>query len=111
MSECKKFEALFTFSDEKTLLEHIAKCENCKKEYEKMQKVSALINEVKPKFKKKKLTSIKAACLVFIIMIGSLSIYVADEQYGVLDTIKYGEQLTMEDLGIPTDNYGIIKAD
>ena len=34
MSKCDKFEALFTFSDEKTLLEHVAQCEDCRKEYE-----------------------------------------------------------------------------
>ncbi len=111
MSECDKFEALFTFSDEKTLLEHVAQCEDCRKEYEKMQKVSALIQEAKPRFKKNRLAGLRAACVMFFIMLGGISVYVADEQYGVLDTVKYGEQLTMEDLGIPTDSYGLIQVD
>ena len=36
--KCNKFETLFTFADKKTLLEHIAQCEDCRKEYEKMNK-------------------------------------------------------------------------
>lgn len=109
--KCDKFEALFTFSDEKTFLEHVSQCEDCKKEYEKMQKVSALIKEVKPKFKKPKLPVVQVACMLFLVVLGGVSLNAVDQQYGVLDTVKYGEQLSMADLGIPTDSYGLIQVD
>lgn len=110
--KCEKFEALFTFSDEKELLEHIEQCEDCRKEYEKMQKVSALIKEVKPKFKKNNnLVYLKAACAMLMIMVCGISANVMDEQYGIFDVIRYGDELTMSDLGIPTDSYGLIQVD
>src|SRR5574344_1625627 len=111
MSEkCNKYESLFIFSDEKTLAEHILTCEECRFQHEKMKKVSALINEVKPKFKKHIFTKLKIACVFFILMIGGISFNIA-QQYGMLDTVLYGEQLSMSDLGIPTDSYGLIKVD
>ena len=112
-NKCQKFEALFTFSDEQTLQKHIAECEDCRKEYEKMQSVSNLLQEVKPLYKNRKnnVARLKAACIVFLIMIGGITVDFADQQYGILDTVKYGEQLTMADLGIPTDSYGLIQVD
>ena len=52
--KCNKYEALFTFADENTLNEHLKVCADCRKEQEKMEKVSELIKEVKPFYKKKK---------------------------------------------------------
>ena len=46
--KCTKYEALFTFANEETLRQHIETCEDCRKEQEKMDKVSELIGEVKP---------------------------------------------------------------
>ena len=37
--KCSKYEGLFVFTDELTLQNHIAECEECRKEHEKMEKV------------------------------------------------------------------------
>lgn len=44
--KCTKYEALFTFSDEEYLKNHLKDCEECQKEQEKMDKVSKLLEEV-----------------------------------------------------------------
>ena len=41
--KCNKYEALFTFADEKTLADHIKTCEDCAKEQETMDKISDLL--------------------------------------------------------------------
>lgn len=109
--KCNKYESLFIFSDEKTLMEHVKNCPECQKEHEKMGRVSDLIKEVKNEYKKPNFMALKVACVLFLFVIGGVSIEMLDLQYGILDTIKYGEPLTMEDLGFPTDDYGFIQVD
>lgn len=109
--KCNKFESLFIFSDEKTLKEHVLACSECRKEYEKMNRVSDLINEVKNEYKKPANIGIKVACALFLFVVGGVSIQMLDLQYGFLDTIKYGSPLTIEELGLPTDDYGLIQVD
>ena len=106
--KCDKFEALFTFSDEETLMKHIAECEDCRKEYEKMNKVSELIKEVKPHYKKDKNLAVKVACIFFALLVGGTTLEVADMRYNIVDTVKYGQQFTAEDLGFQTDEYGLL---
>ena len=53
-NKCSKYESLFIFSDEEKLTEHLNECEDCKIEQKKMEKVSELIQEVKPYYLKKK---------------------------------------------------------
>ena len=38
--KCTKYEALFTFSDEKDFFKHLDECEDCRAEHEKMNKIS-----------------------------------------------------------------------
>jgi len=108
MSErCSKYEALFTFADEETLLKHVNSCEDCKAEHEKMQKVSQLLKEVRPAFRSKKNYAGKAvACALFLVMlaggIGGVGIY---QKSGTTDS------LTAEELGFPVDAYGFIMVD
>ena len=109
--KCNKFEALFTFSDDATLMEHIAHCEDCRAKYEKMNKVSELISEVKPHYKKDKTKAIKVACVLFAVLVGGTTLELADMQYNIVDTVKYGQQFTAEDLGFQTDDYGLIMVD
>lgn len=116
--KCSKYESLFIFSDEKDLTEHINNCEDCKAEHEQMQKVSALLKEVAPHYQKKKksfankIRFLQAACMLFILFVGGLSTTaMLDSKYGILDTVKYGAPLTMEDMGFQTDNYGLIQVD
>lgn len=108
---CNKFEALFTFSDEKTLMEHIEHCADCRAEYEKMNNVSSLIQEVKPHYKTGRFRAVKVACLLFAFIIGGATFQIADMNYGIVDTIKYGQQFTAEDLGFQTDDYGLLMVD
>ena len=110
-NKCNKFESLFIFSDEKALEEHIKVCPDCRAEYERMNKVSDLIKEVKSEFKRPKYVALKVACMLFIFIAGGVGIQALDLQYGFLDTVKYGEPLTIEDLGLPTDDYGLIQVD
>ncbi len=109
--KCDKYESLFIFSDEATLQEHIAECEDCRKEHEKMQRVSDLIQEVKDDYKRPKYVALKVACVLFLFIVCGASIEMLDLRYGILDTVKYGAPLTMEDLGFPTDSYGLIQVD
>ena len=110
--KCDKYESLFILSDEATLMEHIEHCPDCRKEHEKMQKVSDLISEVKGEYKKTpKYLALKVACALFLFIVGGVSVEMLDMRYGILDTIKYGAPLTMEDLGFPTDSYGLIMVD
>ena len=111
--KCTKYEGLFVFSDETTLNEHIAKCEDCRLEHEKMQKVSDLLGEVKfyYKSKRKKVMKLKAVCAAAMIMFFSATFGVVDIDGDLTDTLMYGETLTAEDLGFPVDSYGLIMVD
>ena len=51
--KCSKYEGLFIFSDKTELDKHLQECEECRKENEKMAKISDLIQEVKPYYLKK----------------------------------------------------------
>ncbi|MGN1153108.1 MAG: hypothetical protein ACI4S3_03695 [Candidatus Gastranaerophilaceae bacterium] len=109
--KCNKYESLFIFSDEETLNKHIKECEDCRIEHKKMQRVSDLIKEVKDEYKKPNYMAFKVACMLFLFIACGASIDMLDMRYGFLDTIRYGEPLTMEDLGLPTDSYGLIQVD
>ena len=52
--KCSKYEAYFTFASEEDFQKHLEECEDCRKEHEKMQKISSLVQEVKPYYKKKR---------------------------------------------------------
>lgn len=108
--KCSKYEALFVFRSEDELNEHIANCEECRLEHEKMQKVSALIKEAKPYYnsRRKNLAKIKVACALFMLMLSGTTLGVINLNTDVSDTLKYGAALSSEDLGLPVDSYGLI---
>lgn len=107
--KCTKYEALFTFADEKTFSEHLENCEDCQKEHATMERVSELISEVKPLYKQKKnqFKQLKVACILFALIFGGASIGVVGNQ-DFIDYVKYGETLSAEDLGFPVDSYGLL---
>ena len=111
--KCNKYEALFTFGTEDEFQKHLAECEDCRREHERMQRVSELIAEVKPQLTKRndKYRHLKVACVLFMVMFAGVSFETADKQFGIVETVIYGEQLTPEDLGFPTDSYGLIMMD
>lgn len=108
--KCTKYEGLFLFSDEKTLLEHIETCPDCKAEHEKMQKVSELLQEVKPYFvsKRKNYLKLKALCAIFMACVCVSTMFVINVNTDISDRINYGMVLSAEDLGLPVDSYGLI---
>ena len=75
-----------------------------------MEKVSELIKEVKPFYKKKKteFNNLKVACILFALVIGGASIGVVGTNQDLMDYIQYGETLSAEDLGFPVDSYGFL---
>ncbi len=109
-NKCTKYEALFTFADEKTFNEHLKCCKDCQLEHEKMNAVSELIKEARPYFLKRKKTIAKAkiACAVFAMCLSAATLGVINLNTDISDTIKYGTTLTAEDLGFPVDAYGFV---
>lgn len=111
--KCSKYESLFIFSDEKTLLSHVETCEDCRKEHEIMNKVSDLIKEVKPqlKEKRKRHARLKIACAAFAILLSGTVLGVINLNQDISDTLRYGQTLSLEDYGFPVDSYGLIMVD
>lgn len=116
MSEkCSKYESLFIFGSEEDLNLHLAECQVCRSEHEKMQKVSALVKEVKPLYKKgsnNKIILNAAAC--FVLMILSFMAYnnynnmVIAELNRESDVLVNSGHSMITDNGLPTDDYGLI---
>lgn len=111
--KCTKYEGLFIFSDEDALLEHIKSCPDCQEEHEKMQKVSELLQEVKPYFvhKRKSFLKLKALCAIFMMCVCISTMCVVNLNTDISDRINYGMVLSAEDLGLPVDSYGLIMVD
>ena len=109
--KCEKFESLFIFSDEETLNNHVAECEDCKAELEKMEKISDLIKEVNPHYKKNRFDAVRVACVLFAFVVSGLTFKVADTNYNLIDTVMYGSELSAEEIGFRTDDYGLIMVD
>ncbi len=109
-NKCNKYEALFTFGNEETLKQHIETCEDCKKQQEEMDKVSALLKEVKPYYiaKRKNVAKLKAACAISVILMSTVTMGVINFNTDISDIIKYGNTLSAEDLGLPVDAYGLL---
>lgn len=108
--KCTKFESLFIFCDDNKLKEHLNECKDCREEYEKMQRVSSLIDEVKFYYHSKKRISYrtKAACAAIFLIISTFSLGLAMMNEDLTDTLKYGQSLSAEDLGFPVDSYGLL---
>lgn len=113
MNNCKKFEELFINSDETEILKHIETCEECREIYNKMNRVSELVQEVKPYYLRKKNTIRAlqkiAAVFVFVIFTAATTVIYSNEDF--TDTLMYGNTLTAEDYGFPVDSYGLLMVD
>ncbi len=112
-NKCSKYESLFVFSDDETLKKHLEECEDCQKEHETMQKVSDLIGEVKFYYRKKqkKVLNFKVACAMSLVLFSSLSFGIIASNDDLVDTLRYGDSLSAEDLGFPVDSYGLLMVD
>ena len=108
--KCNKYEGLFIFSDDATLKKHLEECPACQKEHEKMQRVSELLQEVRPHFlaKRKRTLQMKIACAVSFIFLSGTVLGLVNMNPDISDTIKYGSSLEAEDYGFPVDDYGFL---
>ena len=108
--KCNKYEALFTFKTEDDLNAHLETCEECRILHEKFQKVSELIREVRPYYRKKQhgVAKLKAACALFVIVSCATTLGLINFNTDISDTLKYGTTLSAQDYGFPVDSYGLI---
>ena len=108
--KCSKYEGLFIFSDSDTLNKHIQECEECLKEHQKMERVSDLIGEVKFHYlsRAKMKPKLRAACACLLLLFSTMSFGVAVNNEDFMDTLRYGETLSAEELGFPVDSYGLL---
>ena len=73
---CNGYESNYMFLSDEDFQKHLEECESCRKEHERMQKVSDLLKEAKPyiKAKRKKNQILKAACALALLCFTSLSV-------------------------------------
>ena len=113
--KCSKYEELFVSSSAEELEKHIRECEDCRAEYEAQQKVSSLLDEVKMYYyakRKKRIARLRAACAIMFMVFSLASVggfALTDDD--LMDTLKYGDTLSAEDLGFPVDSYGLLMVD
>lgn len=110
---CSKYEGLFVFSSEDKLKEHLEECEDCRAEQKQMDRVSELIQEVKPYYAKKRnrLRRMRAVAAVLLVVFFSATFGVLYNDEDLTDSLMYGDTLTAEDLGFPVDSYGLLMVD
>ena len=113
--KCSKYEELFVSSSREELDKHIQECEDCRAEYEAQQKVSSMLDEVKMYYyakRKKRIASLRAACAVMFMVFSLASVtgWVINDD-DIMDTLKYGDTLSAEDLGFPVDSDGLLMVD
>ncbi len=113
--KCSKYEELFVSSSTEELEKHILECEDCRAEHEAQQKVSSLLDEVKMYYyskRKKRIARLRAACAVMFMVFSLASVGgFALTNDDIMDTLKYGDTLSAEDLGFPVDSDGLLMVD
>lgn len=122
--KCDKYESLFIFADEETLNKHLQECEDCRREHEKMHKVSALVKEAEPELKRRAafFNSLKVACVLFLFITGGVFFQTfAPMQLNNTNTTMTAsissdmsfdyEDSIIADMGLPTDDYGLLMLD
>ena len=111
---CNKFENLFIFGEKEDFERHLEECEDCKLEKEKFDKISQLIQKAKPFYKSeksKKWVQLRAACALFLMVLGTTTFSILNYDNALVETVKYGQTLCAEDFGFPVDSYGLIMVD
>lgn len=117
MKKCDKYESYFLFLSDADFQKHLKECEECRLEHEKMEKISALVKEVKPYYSKKRKVETfykKVACMVaMFVMCGSWGIikysdYNLNYNYLSVDDI---ESSYISAMGMPVDSYGLLMVD
>ena len=108
--KCTKYEGLFTFANKEDFENHLANCQDCRQEHQKMEKISSLIQEVKPYYKKRRRnkTFAKVAFTLLLLFFCGTTFTFMNFNTDLTDTLKYGSALDAQDLGFPVDSYGLI---
>ncbi|MBR1942521.1 hypothetical protein IJ843_02155 [bacterium] len=110
--KCTKFESLYLFRDGQELEEHLKECPDCRYEQEKMDKVSELLQEVKPYYarqRKRSFTRLKVACILcFGLFTGMLIGYFTQFGYTMTTASSAYSEETTNEYGMPVDSYGLI---
>lgn len=107
---CNGYEAMFTFLNEEDFKAHLEVCEECKKEHERMQKVSALIQEAKPYIKNKHRTAriLVIAASFFLAVFATLGVPLCMVGVDVYDNMVSQNNMDIQDMGLPVDEYGLL---
>ena len=115
-NKCSKYEELFVQqASEEEIQNHLQECEECRAEYEAQNKVSSLLDEVKMYYyakRKKRMARLRAACAIMFMVFSLASVggfALTDDD--LMDTLKYGDTLSAEELGFPVDSYGLLMVD
>lgn len=122
--KCDKYESLFIFADEETLNKHLQECEDCRREHEKMHKVSALVKEAEPELKRRAafFNFLKVACVLFLFITGGVFFQTfapmqlnntnATMTASISSDMSFDyEDSIIADMGLPTDDYGLLMLD
>ena len=114
-NKCSKYEELFISGSSEELEKHVLECEECRIEQETQQKVSSLLDEVKMYYyskRKKRIANLRAACAVMFLAFSLVSMtgWALNEE-DLMDTLKYGDSLSAEELGFPVDSDGLLMVD
>ena len=107
---CNGYESNYMFLSDEDFQKHLEVCESCRKEHERMQKVSDLLKEAKPyiKAKRKKNQILKAACAFALLCFTSLSVPVMLNADKIYDDVIAMNSPTIEEMGLPVDEYGFL---
>ena len=112
--KCNGYESMYTFLSEEDFQKHLETCEDCQKEHARMQRVSELVQEAKPYMlqeKKKQSKLLNAACAAFLVVFATFSvpIYTAGTNiYEDVIAMNEANSLTIEEMGLPVDEYGFL---
>lgn len=113
-NKCNKYEAYFTFSNEEDFQKHLQECEDCRKQFEKEQRLSELIkdsastyNKLKQKNSLKK-SLVKTACALLVF--STLGLYTGINLQEKSEYQKFMTNNTETSIiaqeGLPTDEFG-----
>jgi len=110
---CNRFEELFVKECQKELLEHIMHCQECRYEYEKMQKTEKVLKEAKPYFQRQKIKMNHLKAVICVSMLLILSVYSLQNNFlnrNSNDYLATHSSVTV-DSDIPVDEYGLVDID
>ncbi len=114
--KCNKYEELFVSCDRQAFFKHIENCDECRIEYQKMQKVSDLIKEIKPLYRarrraKKNVIAMAASFLIIFLAFFTMQISNPDSIVNEAIASISGANYTYEQMGLPVDEFGLIMVD